>query len=490
MPPKYTFSQPEQQKRSGLDLINQSLSLMSYFKKLKNADKPTYQMMGDKLIQIDKNTGQANIVKDFMTQGANWATVKGDFEGVANALLMNKGADAFLNDKGKYDSNIAYGYLLNSDELKDVLNSPRQRPYVNQMKLLLRKKALDLPRASSEKAWTELERFMQGNNVHKGIIDMNIMKRENLQRQLNKVQGLSQDKILLQYGGKTFNGQPIMPTEAWKAEIQGYENEIKKLIEERSFLTSVYNYNANLKSISTNLNDMYKNFKHINVDIKPIQDYISSSLNSEEIGIINEGIEDIGEKFPDINIQDSKKTEYKGQGIGSKALLNKKTENLKSIFPHLLDNVYFERQGDDRREWNSFIKKLKGVSKGVLPKDMFKKDIKTSVKEGVFKGDEFIPGKDITFRPEKVQEFVTGKKSIIDEPLMEFELPPTKSSLGKNTLMDFNLGSGRDVYEEALDFDTNTDTLNILKEFGAPDSILGEFEKQDSLNQIINILNK
>ena len=56
--------------------------------------------------------------------------------------------------------------------------------------------------------------------------------------------------------------------------------------------------------------------------------------------------------------------------------------------------------------------------------------------------------------------------------------------------MNFNLDSGRDVYEKALDFDTNTYTTNILKEFGAPDSILNEFEKQDSLNQIINILNK
>lgn len=466
-----TVKLPEQKDSSTelLKLINQSISLMSYFKKLKDADKPSYQMMGDKLVKIDKNTGQASIVKDFMTQGANWSTVKGDFEGVANALLMNKGADAFLNDKGKYDSNIAYGYLLNSDELKDVLNSPRQRPYVNQMKLLLRKKALDLPRASSEKAWTELDRFIKGNNVYKGMIDVNKMKRENLQKQLNKVQGLSEDKILLQYSGKTFNGQPLIPTEAWRAEIRGYENEIEKLTYEPSFLNAVYNYNANLKSISTNLNDMYKNFKHINVDIKPIQDYISSSLNSEEIGIINEGIEDIGEKFPDIDMEDSEKSQYKGQGIGSKALLNKKTESLKSIFPHLLDNVYFEKQGDDRRKWNAFTKKLKGVSKGVFP--------------------EF---QDIDKKP-TTQEVITGKQSIIDEPLMEFELPPIKTSLGKKTqspLMNFNLDSERDVYEKALDFDTNTYTTNILKEFGAPDSILNEFEKQDSLNQIINILNK
>ena len=81
---------------------------MSYFKKLKDADKPSYQMMGDKLVKIDKNTGQASIVKDFMTQGANWSTVKSDFEGVANALLMNKGSDAFLYDNGKYDSSIGY----------------------------------------------------------------------------------------------------------------------------------------------------------------------------------------------------------------------------------------------------------------------------------------------------------------------------------------------------------------------------------------------
>lgn len=434
-----------------LSSISQSMQLIAYFKQLRDANKPTYQMMGDKLIKINKQTGEAEIVKDFMTQGANWSTVKGDFEGVANALLMNKGSDAFLDDKGKYDSSIAYGYLLNSDELKDVLNSPRQRPYVNQMKLMLRKKALDLPRASSEKAWTELDRFMKGNNVYKSIIDVNLMKRESLQKRLDKVNNLTLDKISLQYGGKTFDGQPIMPTAAWEADKQGYINEIEKLTYEPSFLDALYNYNSNLKSISTNLNDMFKNFKHINVDTKPIQDYLSASMTSGEIGIINEGITDLSEKFPDIRLSEKK------DGDMDKLVKLEGTTDLKKLFPNLLDKVYFEKNGDEQREWNKFTNTLKRIGKGYLPD--FQKDSQTKIHKGEFKDGKFIQGKDITYQPKTTQEFVTGKESIIDQPLMEFKLPPIKTSLDKtqNPLMNFNLD---------------------------------ESTKQDSLNQIINILNK
>ena len=135
---------------SAFNTLNQSLKLAQTFKELKNANKPTYQIVNGRVVRLDKNTGRATVVQDLMTSGANFSTIKSDIDSVAEAILRNRGISSFVNEKGKYDPKIAYGFLLNTPELSGVLGSPRMRPFLNQIKLLLNKSALNFPKKNSE----------------------------------------------------------------------------------------------------------------------------------------------------------------------------------------------------------------------------------------------------------------------------------------------------------------------------------------------------
>ncbi len=170
---------------SAFNTLNQSLKLAQTFKELKNANKPTYQIVNGRVVRLDKNTGRATVVQDLMTSGANFSTIKSDIDSVAEAILRNRGISSFVNEKGKYDPKIAYGFLLNTPELSGVLGSPRMRPFLNQIKLLLNKSALNFPKKNSEFLFDNLDKVIKQNNIFKQQIDLyqlNIDNQETLWR--------------------------------------------------------------------------------------------------------------------------------------------------------------------------------------------------------------------------------------------------------------------------------------------------------------------
>ena len=457
---------------SAFNTLNQSLKLAQTFKELKNANKPTYQIVNGRVVRLDKNTGRATVVQDLMTSGANFSTIKSDIDSVAEAILRNRGISSFVNEKGKYDPKIAYGFLLNTPELSGVLGSPRMRPFLNQIKLLLNKSALNFPKKNSEFLFDNLDKVIKQNNIFKQQIDLYQLNIDNQEKKIKKLEGYNDDKIFRLYG------ESENPIQAYLTELESEKRALDTLRNDPNYANFIYRYTLGLNSITKNYKDILNDSGLYDYNYKPITDYLSVSMDDSEKKSINESINEFASQIKskksnqedDVNIK--KDTKF-GDDVLLKSFSDIDTNDINKIFPNIIKNIYV---GDeDAKAYKKFTNTMRQFGQGILP--------------------QFQGAKDNQFVGNTTQEAITGKKSTIGEPLMNIILPDADTAItprknepvGQFDLVKFIDDSvespiNKEMLSGMIDDSVlgNSDAYikNILTGFGAPDSIINNFNNK------------
>jgi hypothetical protein len=457
---------------SAFNTLNQSLKLAQTFKELKNANKPTYQIVNGRVVRLDKNTGRATVVQDLMTSGANFSTIKSDIDSVAEAILRNRGISSFVNEKGKYDPKIAYGFLLNTPELSGVLGSPRMRPFSNQIKLLLNKSALNFPKKNSEFLFDNLDKVIKQNNIFKQQIDLYQLNIDNQEKKIKKLEGYNDDKIFRLYG------ESQNPIQAYLAELESEKRALDTLRNDPNYANSIYRYTLGLNSITKNYKDILNDSGLYDYNYKPITDYLSVSMDDSEKKSINESINEFASQIKskksnqkdDANIK--KDTKF-GDDVLLKSFDDIDTNDINKIFPNIIGTMYV---GDeDAKAYKKFTNTMRQLGQGILP--------------------QFQGAKDNQFVGNTTQEAITGQKSTIGEPLMNIILPDSDTAMtprknkpvGQFDLVKFIDDSvespiNKEMLSGMIDDSVlgNSDAYikNILTGFGAPDSIINNFNNK------------
>ena len=193
---------------------------------------------------------------------------------------------------------------------------------------------------------------------------------------------------------------------------------------------------------------------------------INKSINESELQIESKK----SNQEDDVNIK--KDTKFRDDVL-LKSFNDIDTNDINNIFPNIIRTMYV---GDeDAKAYKKFINTMRQFGQGILP--------------------QFQGAKDNQFVGNTTQEAITGKKSTIGEPLMNIILPDADTAItprknepvGQFDLVKFIDDSVESpINKEMLSGMINDSVLgnsdayikNILTGFGAPDSIINNFNNK------------